>query len=72
MRHLRFFVLGDGVVPDFSFVVCVVLLGWVHAPGVRGHLGLTDVHLKTDVFSQTVRKTHELKQNNTCANILVE
>lgn len=31
VRDFWFLVLGDRVVPDLSFVVSVVLLGWVHS-----------------------------------------
>lgn len=38
-RRLQLVVLWDRVVPDLPFVVGVVLLGWVHAAGVRRNLG---------------------------------
>lgn len=46
--HFGLIVLGDGVVPDLPFIVCVVLLRWVHAPRVGGHLGLTDADLNEE------------------------
>lgn len=45
MGHVGFIVLRDWVVPDFSFVVCIVLFCWVDTPGVRRHLGLTNTNL---------------------------